>query len=122
MKKQMSVFSLVLLFFVFTAGIGVSIAAGAVFEGMEKNLVSAGGVVVALVASTILMKQQRMRDFVASRPVLWFLFLFNAAVATTCSFALDGAKGIAVATVMGLVSLGAGAGLLKSSKKKPTHA
>ncbi|MER7687162.1 hypothetical protein [Streptomyces sp. NPDC097610] len=117
----MSVFSLLLLFFVFTAGIGASILAGEAFEGAQKNLVSAGGMVVALVTSTILMKQQRVRDFVASRPVLWFLFLFNAAVATACYFALDGVKGIAVAAVMGLISLGAGAGVLKSPKKRSAH-
>ncbi|MFE6820948.1 hypothetical protein [Streptomyces sp. NPDC057690] len=117
MKKQMSVSSLFLLFFVFTAGIGVSVFAGSAFEGAEKSSVSAGGMVVALVASTILMRQQRMKDFVASRPVLWFLFLFNAVVAALCSVALDGVKGVAIGTVMGLVSLGAGIGLVKNPKK-----
>ncbi|MFD3588281.1 hypothetical protein [Streptomyces sp. NPDC058683] len=122
MKKQMSVFSLLLLFFVFMAGIGASIAAGQVFEGREKQLVTVGGMVIAFVTSTILMKQQRVRDFLGSRPVLWFLFLFNAGVATGCYFLLDGVKGIAAAAGMGLVSLGAGAGLLKSPRKKPAHA
>ncbi|MFE6820969.1 hypothetical protein [Streptomyces sp. NPDC057690] len=118
----MSTSSLLLLFLVFTAGIGTCAFAGAVFEGTPKNLVSVGGVAVAAVTSTILMKQQRVRDFVASRPVLWFLFLFNAAVAAGCGFALDGVKGIAIAAVMGFISLGAGAGLLKSPKKKSAHA
>ncbi|MFF3577687.1 hypothetical protein [Streptomyces mirabilis] len=122
MKKQMSVFSLLLLFFVFMAGISASIAAGQVFKGTEKQLVTVGGMVIAFVTSTLLMKQQRVRDFLGSRPVLWFLFLFNAGVATGCYFLLDGVKGIAATAGMGLVSLGAGAGLLKSPRKKPAHA
>lgn len=122
MKKQMSVFSLLVLFFVFMAGIGASIAAGEVFEGAEKNLVLGSGTLVAFVTSTILMKQQRVRDFLGSRPVLWFLFLFNAGVAAGCYFLLDGTKGIAAAVGMGLVSLGAGSGLLRSPKKKPANA
>ncbi|MFD8812789.1 hypothetical protein ACFV23_15215 [Streptomyces sp. NPDC059627] len=122
MKKQMSVFSLLLLFFVFMAGIGASIAASQVFEGTEKHLATAGGMVIAFVTSTLLMKQQRVRDFLSFRPVLWFLFLFNAGVAAGCYFLLGGVKGIAAAVGMGLVSLGAGAGLLRNPRKKPAHA
>ncbi|MFJ9247645.1 hypothetical protein [Streptomyces sp. NPDC101776] len=122
MKRQMSVLSLLLLFFVFMAGIGASIAAGEVLEGAAKYLVTAGGTVGAFVTSTVLMKQRRVRDFLGSRPVLWFLFLFNAGVAAGCYFLLDGVKGIAATAGMGLVSLGAGAGLLKSPRKKPAHA
>ena len=117
MKRQMSVFSLLLLFFVFMAGIAASIAAGEASDGTEKLLITVSGMVVAFVTSTILIRQQRVRDFLASRPVLWFLFLFNAGVAVGCYFALDGVKGIAVAAVMGLVSVGAGTGLLRSPQR-----
>ncbi|NMI59471.1 hypothetical protein HEP83_29120 [Streptomyces sp. RLA2-12] len=55
-----------------------------------------------------------MKSFLSSRPVLWFLFLFNGVVAVAAGFALDGVQGITAAAGMGLVSLGAGFGLLQS--------
>jgi hypothetical protein len=54
--------------------------------------------------------------------VLWFLFLFNAGVAAGGYLILGGTKGIATAVGMGLVSFGAGVGLLKRLKKKPAQA
>ncbi|WP_326580282.1 hypothetical protein OG889_21255 [Streptomyces sp. NBC_00481] len=54
-----------------------------------------------------------MKALLGSKPVLWFLFLFNLAVAAVAPFAVDGAQGIATAVGMGVVSLGAGAGLLR---------
>nr|QIZ01771.1 hypothetical protein HEP87_27080 [Streptomyces sp. S1D4-11] len=59
-----------------------------------------------------------MKSFLSSRPVLWFLFLFNAGVAAAAGFVLDGVQGITAAAGMGLVSLGAGFGLLQSRKTK----
>ncbi|WP_329366557.1 hypothetical protein [Streptomyces sp. NBC_01483] len=55
-----------------------------------------------------------MKSLLSSRPVLWFLFLFNGVVATAAGCALDGVQGITAAAGMGLVSLGAGFGLLQS--------
>lgn len=54
-----------------------------------------------------------MKALLSSRPVLWFLFLFNLVVAAVAPFAVDGAQGIATAVGMGVVSLGAGSALLK---------
>ncbi|MER7838254.1 hypothetical protein ABTY98_20770 [Streptomyces sp. NPDC096040] len=54
-----------------------------------------------------------MRPLLSSRPVLWFLFLFNPAVAAVAPFAVDGTQGVLTAVAMGLVSLGAGVGLLR---------
>ncbi|MFD3377550.1 MULTISPECIES: hypothetical protein [unclassified Streptomyces] len=122
MKEQMSVISLLALFFVFMAAIAAAIVSGEVFEGTQKQVVTVAGMVVSFVTSTILMRQQRVRDFLGSRPVLWFLFLFNAGAAVGLYFALDGTKGIAAAAAMGLVSVGAGTGLLRSPKKKAAHA
>ncbi|MEU8687768.1 hypothetical protein [Streptomyces sp. NPDC048665] len=50
--------------------------------------------------------------------MLWFLFLFNGAVAAFCAVAVDGAQGVMAAVGMGLVSLGAGFGLLPSRRGK----
>ncbi|MFF4260264.1 hypothetical protein ACFY1L_54950 [Streptomyces sp. NPDC001663] len=58
-----------------------------------------------------------MKPLLASRPVLWFLFLFNLAVAAAAPFAVDGAQGVLTAVGMGVVSLGAGVSLLRGRKK-----
>ncbi|KPI05836.1 hypothetical protein OK074_4326 [Actinobacteria bacterium OK074] len=55
-----------------------------------------------------------MKSLLSSKPALWFLFTFNLAVAAVAPFAVDGAQGIMTAVGMGVVSLGAGFGLLKS--------
>jgi len=64
-----------------------------------------------------------MKSLLSSRPVLWFLFLFNAAVAVTAAVAgphihlhghtLVGSQQFLTAAGMGVVALGAGAGLLR---------
>lgn len=54
-----------------------------------------------------------MKALLSSRPVLWFLFLFNAVVAAAAPFVVDGAQSIATGVGMGAVSLGAGFALLR---------
>ncbi|MGO4616111.1 hypothetical protein AB4305_17680 [Nocardia sp. 2YAB30] len=61
-----------------------------------------------------------MKSLRSSKPVLWFLFLFNLAVALAVGFesvanslGLDTTQQILTCAGMGLVSLGAGAGLLR---------
>ncbi|MDT0573603.1 hypothetical protein RM704_40235 [Streptomyces sp. DSM 3412] len=54
-----------------------------------------------------------MKALLASKPVLWFLFLFNLAVAAVAPFVVDGSQGVATAIGMGVVSLGAGVSLLR---------
>ncbi|WP_405725364.1 hypothetical protein OG607_20790 [Streptomyces sp. NBC_01537] len=55
-----------------------------------------------------------MKALLSSRPALWFLFLFNLAVAAVAPFAIDGTQGLMTSAGMGIVSLGAGTGLLRS--------
>ena len=57
-----------------------------------------------------------MKSLLSSRPVLWFLFLFNLAVAAVVPFAVDGVQGIATSAGMGVVSLGAGFALLTGAR------
>lgn len=52
-----------------------------------------------------------MKSLLSSRPVLWFLFLFNLVVAVAAPFVVDGAQGIATSVGMGVVALGAAVGL-----------
>lgn len=61
-----------------------------------------------------------MKSLLASKPVLWFLFLFNLVVALAAPFVVDGAQGIATSVGMGVVAVGAGLGLRKSSAQ-PTR-
>lgn len=67
-----------------------------------------------------------MKKIASSTPVLWFLFLFNLAVAIVAPFAIDGSQGVMTAVGMGVVAIGAGVGLLKSRKASqqavPTYA
>ncbi|WP_405616980.1 hypothetical protein [Streptomyces sp. NBC_00076] len=57
-----------------------------------------------------------MKSLLASKPALWFLFLFNLAVAAVAPFVVDGDQGVMTAVGMGVVSLGAGVGLLRGRK------
>ncbi|KND43966.1 MULTISPECIES: hypothetical protein [Streptomyces] len=54
-----------------------------------------------------------MKALLGSKPVLWFLFLFNLAVAAVAPFVVAGAQGLATAVGMGVVSLGAGVSLVR---------
>ena len=120
-RSSLHTLLLLLLFLVFMAAIATAAGAKYVLHGADEQLAFYSGIAVSLVTSTILIKQQKVRDFLASRPTLWFLFLFNAAVAAACYLAMHGVTRIAAAAGMGLVSLGAGVGLLRSPKKAPTH-
>ncbi|MCX4763784.1 hypothetical protein OG562_23015 [Streptomyces sp. NBC_01275] len=59
-----------------------------------------------------------MKALLSSRPVLWFLFLFNLAVAAVAPFVVDGSQGVMTAVGMGVVSLGAGVSLVRDRGKK----
>ncbi|WP_406330475.1 hypothetical protein [Streptomyces sp. NBC_00203] len=58
-----------------------------------------------------------MKSLMSSKPVLWFLFLFNLVVAAAAPFVVDGSQGVMTAVGMGVVSLGAGASLLKGRRQ-----
>ncbi|MEU1518033.1 hypothetical protein ABZ490_38815 [Streptomyces sp. NPDC005811] len=57
-----------------------------------------------------------MKSLLSSRPVLWFLFLFNLAVAAVAPFVVEGSQGVLTAVGMGVVSLGAGVSLLRGRR------
>ena len=61
-----------------------------------------------------------MKTLLSSKPVLWFLFLFNLVVALAAPFVVDGAQGIATSVGMAVVSLGAGVSLFRGSAR-PTQ-
>ncbi|MFD9320181.1 hypothetical protein ACFU6S_18185 [Streptomyces sp. NPDC057456] len=59
-----------------------------------------------------------MKALLSSRPVLWFLFLFNLTVAAVAPFVVDGSQGVMTAVGMGVVSLGAGVSLVRDRGRK----
>jgi hypothetical protein len=59
-----------------------------------------------------------MKALLSSRPALWFLFLFNLTVAAVAPFAIDGTQGLMTSAGMGIVSLGAGTGLLRGREQR----
>ncbi|MDV9171779.1 MULTISPECIES: hypothetical protein [Streptomyces] len=61
-----------------------------------------------------------MKNFLSSKPVLWFLFLFNLAVAAVAPFVVDGTQGVMTAVGMGVVSLGAGVSLVRDRGQAAT--
>jgi len=68
-------------------------------------------------------KEKLMKSLIPARPVLWFLFLFNAAVAVAAGVGghhlhihgntLHGSQQLMTCAGMGIVALGAGIGLLR---------
>ena len=106
-----------LLWSFFVAGLVASTASGAVLDGTEKSVATYAGIAVSLLAGSRIAKKPRIKAFLSTPPVLWFLFLFNGAVAAVCYFTMDGVKGIATAAGMGLVSLGAAGGLVAGRRK-----
>ncbi|MFJ3778221.1 hypothetical protein ACIPX0_41720 [Streptomyces sp. NPDC090075] len=111
-----------LLWSFFVAGLATSMGgAGAFLDGTEKTAATLAGVTVSLVTGSRIAKKPKIKAFLSTRPVLWFLFLFNGGVAAFSYLTVDGAKGIATAVGMGLVSLGAAGGLVSGYRGGASH-
>ncbi|GAA2498498.1 hypothetical protein [Streptomyces longisporus] len=108
-----------LLWSFFVGGLAASAGAGAVIDdSTQKNLATAVGTVVALLAGSRLAKKPKIKAFLGRPGTLWFLFLFNGAAAAAMYVTMDGIKGILAAAMMGLVSLGAAGGLVAERRKR----
>ncbi|XUL86022.1 hypothetical protein ACQ86D_04365 [Streptomyces galilaeus] len=115
LARVKSFFSDLFLWSFFVVGLAASTGgAGAVLDGTAKTAATFAGIAVSLFTGSKIAKKPKIKAFLSSRPVLWFLFLFNGGVAVVSYFAMDGAKGIATAAGMGLVSLGAAGGLVSN--------
>jgi hypothetical protein len=102
----------------FAAGIAACVGASHVLHGNAAHAATVGGLVVSVVFGSLVARKEPLKSWLSSRPVLWFLFLFNGAVAVGAGLFVHGAQGIGTAVGMGLVSLGAGSGLLRRSPAK----
>jgi hypothetical protein len=99
----------------FLAGlIGCVDARHLVHGTQHQHLVTFGGIALSLAAGSYVMRREPLKSWLRARPVMWFLFLFNLCVAVAAPFFLHGSQGIMAAAGMGIVSLGAGMGLLRS--------
>lgn len=132
MRRLMSLLTTALLSIAFVAGLLAAALTGlvvtlakhvevggdpVVIDGSHRQWLKYAGIALSVVAGTLLARREPVKSFLASRPVLWFLFLFNAAVAVTAYFVVGGRTGILTAVGMGVVSLGAGSGLLRGVKR-----
>ncbi|MEU4654903.1 hypothetical protein AB0G32_13290 [Streptomyces sp. NPDC023723] len=111
-------FSDLLLWVLFVGCLGASLGSSAVLSGGQKDLATYGGSILALITGGLIARKPRIKAFLSTRPVLWFLFLFNAGVATFCALSLDGTQGVAAAVGMGLVSLSAMGGLVQQRRER----
>ncbi|XUL93869.1 hypothetical protein ACQ86D_50680 [Streptomyces galilaeus] len=115
LARVKSFFADLFLWSFFVVGLAASMGgAGAVLDGTAKTAATFVGIAVSLFTGSKITKKPKIKAFLSSRPVLWFLFLFNGGVAAVSYFTMDGAKGIATAAGMGLVSLGAAGGLVSN--------
>ncbi|MEV7978162.1 hypothetical protein [Streptomyces sp. NPDC086519] len=113
-----SFFADLLLWSFFGAGLAAATGgAGAVLDGTAKTVATFAGIAVSLLTGTRIARKPKIKAFLSTRPVLWFLFLFNGGVAAIAYFTVDGAKGIATAAGMGLVALGAAGGLVSGRRR-----
>jgi hypothetical protein len=116
-----SVVADLLLWSFFIGGLVASAASGTVLDGTPKNVATYAGIAISMLAGSRIAKKPKIKAFLSKSSTLWFLFLFNGAVAAACYLTMDGVKGIATAAGMGLVSLGAAGGLM-ANRRKPTAA
>ncbi|WP_262061330.1 hypothetical protein [Streptomyces sp. STR69] len=108
-----------LLWSFFIGGLAASTASGTVLDGTAKTAATFAGIAVSLLTGSRIAKKPKIKAFLSKTSTLCFLFLFNGGVAVVSYFAMDGAKGIATAAGMGLVSLGAAGGLISNLRKGP---
>ncbi|MFJ6086186.1 hypothetical protein ACIQI8_32840 [Streptomyces sp. NPDC092369] len=109
----------VVLWTCFAGGLAAGAGSGAVIDdGTQKNIVTAVGTVIALLAGSRIARKPRIKAFLSRPGTLWFLFLFNGGTAVVLYFTIDGVKGILAAAMMGLVSLGAAGGLIAGRRQR----
>ncbi|MEV6348160.1 hypothetical protein [Actinoplanes sp. NPDC051851] len=101
----------------FLVAIGACLGSGFVPEGPSQTLATYGGLVLSLITGTLIARREPVKSFLGTRPVMWFLFLFNLSAAAVVLVLVDGVTGISAAAGLGLVGLGAGGGLVARARK-----
>ncbi|MGW0581046.1 hypothetical protein ACWD25_35040, partial [Streptomyces sp. NPDC002920] len=88
MSSVRTFFADLFLWTFFAAGLVASTGAGAVLDGTQKNVATAVGGVVSLLAGSRIAKKPRIKAFLSRPGTLWFLFLFNGGTAVAMYFAM----------------------------------
>lgn len=113
-NRMKPLLSSLLTWVLFLGGLVACAGARFIVHGAQhQHLVTLAGVGLSLVAGSVVMRREPLRSWLRTRPVLWFLFLFNLGVALAVSFLVHGTQGIMAAAGLGAVALGAGVGLLR---------
>lgn len=102
-----------LLWFLFVFGTTGSLSVSHYLEGTNLAMATVTMLVISTLAGSQLAKREPLKSLLASRKTQWFLFVVNLNAAVAAYLFVDGWQGLAAAAGLGVVSLGAGAGLLR---------
>jgi hypothetical protein len=93
-----------------------------VHKAKYQHLVLFGGLALSLVGGSYVTRKEPLKSLLKTRGAMWFLFLFNLGAAGAALLLLHGSTRFEAGAGLGIVSLGAGLGLLKSIKAAPAEA
>jgi hypothetical protein len=102
-----------LLWFLFVFGTTGAMSVSHFLHGTNLAMATVTMLVISTLAGSQLAKREPLKSLLASRKTQWFLFVVNLNAAVAVDLFVDGWQGIAAAAGLGVVSLGAGAGLLR---------
>ncbi|MCX4091039.1 hypothetical protein [Nocardia sp. alder85J] len=88
----------------FVAGLVACLGSGAVPHGPMHDVLTYAGAGLSLVTGPLVARVEPVKSWLAARPVLWFLCLFNGAAAGFAALFLHGMQAITAAAGMGVVS------------------
>jgi hypothetical protein len=112
-----------LLWFLFVFGVTGCLSVSHFLDSTNLTMATVTMLVISTLAGAALAKREPLKSLLASRKTRWFLFVVNLNAAVAVSLFIDGWQGIAAAAGLGVVSLGAGAGLLRRrGNQKPAAA
>lgn len=99
--------------FLFVMGLlGTLTVAHFIHDPTQQTMASVTMVVFSLVGGSLLARREPIKSFLASKPVLWFLFLFNVGAGVLAYLFVGGTHGLLAAIGLGVVGLGAGSALV----------
>ena len=111
------------MWMLFVAGLIGCVGGSHIVHGAKyQHLVLFGGLALSLVGGSYVMREEPLKSLLKTRGAMWFLFLFNLGAACAALLLLHGSQRFEAGAGLGIVSLGAGLGLLKSITAAPAEA
>jgi hypothetical protein len=102
-----------LLWFLFAFGTTGAMSVSHFLDGANLAMATVTMLVISTLAGSQLARREPLESLLASRKTQWFLFVANLNAAVAAYLFVDGWQGLAAAGGLGVVSLSAGAGLLR---------